>query len=71
MDTVAEYVETEAVAERLRLMGIDYGQGYAFGKPEPMAAALQTLKLDESDPPGKLLNSGNALGEKLGALREK
>jgi NAD(P)-dependent dehydrogenase (short-subunit alcohol dehydrogenase family) len=43
-----------AVAERLRLLGIDYGQGYAFGKPEPMVAALQTLKLGESDPLGKL-----------------
>jgi EAL domain-containing protein (putative c-di-GMP-specific phosphodiesterase class I) len=55
VDTVAEYVETEAVAQRLRLMGIDYGQGYVFGKPEPTVGALQTLKLDESDRLRKLL----------------
>ena len=42
VDAVAEYVETEPVAERLRLIGIDYGQGYVFGKPEPMGAASVT-----------------------------
>jgi diguanylate cyclase (GGDEF)-like protein len=34
MRTVAEYVETTAVIACLRELGIDYLQGYAFGKPE-------------------------------------
>ena len=35
--TVAAWVETDAVLDELRLLGIDYVQGYAIGKPEPLA----------------------------------
>src|SRR5690606_25395541 len=31
LETVAEYVETTAIADRLRSLGVTYGQGYAFG----------------------------------------
>jgi len=31
--TVAEFVETPDQLERLRKMGVDYGQGYLLGKP--------------------------------------
>ncbi len=48
LDTVAEYVETEALAARLTLMGIDYGQGYIFGKPEPLEEVLSNLQIEES-----------------------
>jgi diguanylate cyclase (GGDEF)-like protein len=48
LDTVAEYVESEALAARLTLMGIDYGQGYAFGKPEPLDDVLNSLQNEES-----------------------
>ncbi len=34
--TVAEYVENHAVLEQLRLLGVDYGQGYHFSEPRPM-----------------------------------
>jgi diguanylate cyclase (GGDEF)-like protein len=34
--TIAEYVETQEVAEELRSIGIDFMQGHAFGKPEPL-----------------------------------
>ncbi|MDA0654676.1 MAG: EAL domain-containing protein [Proteobacteria bacterium] len=33
IETVGEYVETEEVAEFLRQVGVNYGQGYLFGKP--------------------------------------
>jgi diguanylate cyclase (GGDEF)-like protein len=36
IDTVAEFVETPAVAKALRALGVDYGQGYEFGKPGPL-----------------------------------
>jgi ammonium transporter, Amt family len=33
--TVAEYVEDIETLELLRELGIDYAQGYLFGKPNP------------------------------------
>ena len=33
METIAEYVENQAIAERLRSIGVDYLQGYAVEKP--------------------------------------
>lgn len=34
--TVAEWVENKAIADLVTEIGIDYGQGYYFGKPGPM-----------------------------------
>ena len=34
MRTVAEFVESHAIAVVLRGIGIDYLQGYAFGRPQ-------------------------------------
>jgi len=48
MDTVAEYVETEAISHEVRRLGVDYAQGYAFGKPEPLDGVLESLGQDES-----------------------
>lgn len=48
VDTVAEYVEDQSVARRVQAMGVDYGQGYAFGKPESLAGAIRSLREDES-----------------------
>ncbi|HVV41506.1 MAG TPA: EAL domain-containing protein [Nitrobacter sp.] len=33
--TIAEFVETEAVLERLGEIGVDFAQGYVVGKPQP------------------------------------
>ncbi len=35
--TIAECVETQEVADELRSIGVDFMQGHAFGKPEPLA----------------------------------
>ncbi len=34
MKSIAEYVENEETIDALRKMSVDYGQGYAMGKPE-------------------------------------
>ncbi len=34
--TIAEYVETQKIAETLKNIGIDYAQGYAIQKPRPL-----------------------------------
>jgi EAL domain-containing protein (putative c-di-GMP-specific phosphodiesterase class I) len=33
---VAEHVETDTVFEAVRRMGVDFAQGYAVGRPEPL-----------------------------------
>ena len=37
-EVVAEWVETEEEAQALRAMGVTYGQGWLFGRPEPLPA---------------------------------
>jgi EAL domain-containing protein (putative c-di-GMP-specific phosphodiesterase class I) len=37
---IAECVETEAEADALRRLGIEFGQGFLFGQPEPVDALL-------------------------------
>ncbi|QSA95974.1 DUF1631 family protein [Methylococcus sp. EFPC2] len=37
MKTIAEYVESEAILEKLREIGVDYSQGYHTGQPRPLA----------------------------------
>ena len=34
--TIAEYVETKETYELLCQMGVDYSQGYYFGKPDKL-----------------------------------
>ncbi len=41
LQTVAEYVETDDIAEDLKRLGIDYGQGFGLGKPVPMTGYLE------------------------------
>jgi len=40
METIAEFVENEAIRDRLEEMGINYGQGYGLGKPIPIDGIL-------------------------------
>jgi len=37
--TIAEFVENEAIYKILHSLGVDYSQGYYFGKPEPLSHA--------------------------------
>ena len=43
LDTVAEYVETEEIRERIAVHGVDYAQGYALGRAEPLDEVLKGL----------------------------
>ena len=36
MEVVAEYVENEEIYKVLCDLGVEYSQGYYFGKPEPL-----------------------------------
>ena len=48
LETVAEFVETEAVAARLRTLGVRYAQGYLYGKARPLVDALDELLVDDA-----------------------
>ncbi len=43
LDTVAEYVETDEIRERIAQHGVDYAQGYAIGRAEPFDEVLKRL----------------------------
>ena len=43
MVTVAEYVETDAIRERIAALGVDYGQGFSIGRPVPLTEVLADL----------------------------
>ena len=41
--TVAEAVETQAIADLLKTIGVDYAQGWLYGKPGPLTDLLARL----------------------------
>jgi diguanylate cyclase (GGDEF)-like protein len=48
METVAEYVETDDLRTRMASLGVDYGQGFAIGRPVPVDQVLGDLALYEA-----------------------
>jgi diguanylate cyclase (GGDEF)-like protein len=48
LQTVGEYVENQQQSEILRRLGVDFGQGFLFGKPEPLDSTVATLVERES-----------------------
>jgi diguanylate cyclase (GGDEF)-like protein len=43
LSTVAEYVETEELRARISQLGVDYGQGFALGRPAPFEEVIAQL----------------------------
>ena len=41
--TTAECVESEAIQTAMTQLGVDYGQGFAIGRPRPLEHVLQEL----------------------------
>jgi diguanylate cyclase (GGDEF)-like protein len=48
METVAEYVETDELRLRMAALGVDFGQGFAIGRPAPLGEVLGDLALYEA-----------------------
>lgn len=44
IETVGEMIETEDIARYLKTLGVDYGQGYHFGRPQIGFGGLQSRK---------------------------
>ena len=43
LKTIAEFVENDAILQRLGEIGIDYAQGYGIQKPGPLQEQLERL----------------------------
>lgn len=56
--TVAEWIETEDQAEALRTLGVEYGQGWLFGRSGPLPAGL--LPAVRAPAPRPAARRGNA-----------
>ena len=48
METIAEYVETDMLRARMTDLGVDYGQGFAMGKAQPLPDLLRELAIYEA-----------------------
>ena len=40
MKTIAEFVQDDEIRSLLKAIGVNYGQGYGIGKPEPLLNVL-------------------------------
>jgi Amt family ammonium transporter len=43
VSAIAEHVETAAIADRLRELDVDLGQGFYFGRPQPFVTLVESL----------------------------
>ncbi len=43
VETVAEFVETREIALKLKAIGVTYGQGYYFDKPQPTLSQIEIV----------------------------
>jgi EAL domain-containing protein (putative c-di-GMP-specific phosphodiesterase class I) len=60
--TVAECVESEAVAQKLREIGVDFAQGYHMGRPRPIEERVAANESGEV-PILKLYEEGSTVRE--------
>ena len=42
--TIAEFVENESIMEMLAEIGVDYAQGYAIARPQPIEELADRLR---------------------------
>lgn len=59
LKTIAEFVETPLILQKLRDLGVDYAQGYGIGKPVPMDTLLRFA--DPPSPWGRTAPDGGPL----------
>jgi diguanylate cyclase (GGDEF)-like protein/PAS domain S-box-containing protein len=47
IETIAEYVESDAIRLALETLGVDYGQGFALARPAPLGELLSELRTSQ------------------------
>jgi len=65
MQTIAEYVETDALRIRMADLGVDYGQGYCMGRPQPLRDLLGNLAAFEASVSSWVLAGGAEISAAL------
>jgi diguanylate cyclase (GGDEF)-like protein len=55
--TVAECVESDAICQAIRALGVDYGQGFSLGRPAPLDKVLAALVAANMAPRAELLTA--------------
>jgi diguanylate cyclase (GGDEF)-like protein len=65
METIAEYVETDVLRARMADLGVDYGQGFAMGKAQPLPDLLRELAIYEATVSDWSSTNDGGLGEIL------
>jgi len=63
--TVAEYVETDEIRTRLATLGVDYGQGFAIGRPGPLVDLLAELPLLIAGDPSSAALADGTVGHQI------
>jgi diguanylate cyclase (GGDEF)-like protein len=63
METIAEYVETDTLRVKMTDLGVDYGQGFAMGKSQPLVELLEELAIYEATVSTWDLSEGSAPAE--------
>ncbi len=59
LSTVAEFVENNLITEKLKSIGIDYGQGYALNMPAPILEQLEQFSRSVEEAKVYQLSDGN------------
>ena len=62
--TIAEFVENDAILEQLRAIGVDYAQGYGIGRPQPLGEMTQDPKIELVKPPARIAKRAGGGGRK-------
>jgi diguanylate cyclase (GGDEF)-like protein len=44
LETIAEFVESATIRSKLKKMGVEYAQGYAISKPQPLVQLLKAMR---------------------------
>jgi len=63
METIAEYVETDNLRVKMTELGVDYGQGFAMGKSQPLEELLAELAIYQATVSTWDLSEGSVAAE--------
>ncbi len=63
--TVAEYVETDEIRTRVAALGVDYGQGFAIGRPAPLVDLLAELPLLVASEPACVVGDSTTVNRRV------